>query len=202
VGRRKDMDAIARYFGDSYRALSEVDVLTFSLGLSLGLLAGLVPLYHNASLTIRLGFAGGPLVIALMLGALGRTGSLLWTLPYSANLTLRQLGLILFLSGIGTRAGFSFVATLQHGGGISILIAGALITCVVALLALWIGYRLLKIPMSQLMGILAGIQTQPAVLAFALEETGNELPNLGYAAAFPIALIMKIILAQVIVSML
>lgn len=202
VARREDMDAVARYFGDSYRALSEVDVLTFSLGLALGLLVGMIPLYQSGSLTIRLGFAGGPLVVALILGALGRSGPLLWTLPYSANLTLRQVGLVLFLAGIGTRAGFAFVSTLQQGGGGGILIAGIVITLSVALLTLWIGYRVLKIPMSLLMGMLAGLQTQPAVLGFALEETRNDLPNIGYAAVFPAALILKIILAQLLVSLL
>jgi len=202
VARREDMDAVAKFFGDSYRALSEVDVLTFNLGLALGLLVGMIPLYQNAGLTVRLGFAGGPLVVALVLGALGRSGPLLWTLPYSANLTLRQLGLVLFLAGIGTRSGFAFVSTLQQGGGLSIFIAGTIVTVVMTLVTLWVGYRLLKIPMSLLMGMMAGLQTQPAVLGYALEQTKNELPNIGYAAVFPGALILKIILAQVLLLLL
>ncbi len=202
VARREHMDTIAKFFGDSYRALSEIDILTFNLGLALGLLVGMIPLPLPGGVTIKLGFAGGPLVMALILGALNRTGPLVWNLPYNANLTLRQTGLVLFLAGIGTRAGYSFVSTLTQGGGLQIFLAGAAITLVVALLTLFIGYRVLKLPMGVLIGLLAGLQTQPAVLGFALEQSGNELPNVGYARVFPIALIAKIILAQFILGLL
>jgi putative transport protein len=202
VTHRQNIEAVARLFGDSYRTLSEIDMLTFSLGLGLGLLLGSVVFSLPGGVTLKLGFAGGPLVVALILGALGRTGPLIWSLPYSANLTLRQIGLILFLAGVGTRAGYAFLTTLTQGGGLYILGAGAVVTCVVALLTLWIGYWLLKIPMSLLSGMLAGLQTQPAVLGFALEQTGNDLPNIGYATVFPVATIAKILLAQVLLSLL
>ena len=202
VARRQDMDKIARFLGDSYRALSEIDVLTFSLGIAAGLLVGLIPIPLPGGLVFTLGFAGGPLVVALILGALGRTGPLVWSLPYSANLTLRQIGLIMFLAGVGTRAGYAFVSTFTQGGGIYLFIAGALITTLTALATLWIGYRLLKIPMSLLIGLVAGLQTQPAVLGFALEQTGNDLPNLGYASMFALAVIVKIIVAQLLVAFL
>lgn len=202
VARRQDMDKIARFVGDSYRALSEIDVLTFSLGIAAGLLVGLIPIPLPGGLVFTLGFAGGPLVVALILGALGRTGPLVWSLPYSANLTLRQIGLIMFLAGVGTRAGYAFVSTFTQGGGLYLFIAGAVITTLVALATLWIGYRLLKIPMSLLTGLLAGLQTQPAVLGFALEQTGNDLPNLGYASMFALAVIVKIIVAQLLVALL
>ena len=202
VARRQDMDKIARFMGNSYRALSEIDVLTFSLGIAAGLLVGLIPIPLPGGLVFTLGFAGGPLVVALILGALGRTGPLVWSLPYSANLTLRQIGLIMFLAGVGTRAGYAFVSTFTQGDGIYLFIAGAIITTLTALATLWIGYRLLKIPMSLLIGLLAGLQTQPAVLGFALEQTGNDLPNLGYASMFALAVIVKIIVAQLLVAFL
>jgi putative transport protein len=202
TARREDMDAISRFFGDSYRALSEIDVLSFSLGIGLGLLVGLIPIPLPGGLVFKLGFAGGPLLVALVLGALERTGPLVWTLPYSANLTLRQIGLIMFLAGVGTRAGYAFVSTFGQGGGISLFIAGTVITTLTALTTLWIGYRLLKISMSLLIGLLAGLQTQPAVLGFALEQTGNDLPNLGYARMFALAVIVKIIVAQLLVAFL
>jgi putative transport protein len=202
VARRQDMDTIARFMGDSYRALSEIDILTFSLGIAAGLLVGLIPIPLPGGLIFTLGFAGGPLVVALILGALGRTGPLVWSLPYSANLTLRQIGLIMFLAGVGTRAGYAFVSTFTQGGGIYLFIAGAIITTLTALATLWIGYKLLKIPMSLLIGLLAGLQTQPAVLGFALEQTGNDLPNLGYASMFALAVIVKIIVAQLLVAFL
>ena len=105
-----------------------------------------------------------------------------------ANLVLRQFGLIMFLAGVGTRAGYAFVSTFTQGGGIYLFIAGAIITTLTALATLWIGYRLLKIPMGMLTGMLSGLQTQPAVLGFSLEQSRNDLPNIGYATVYPIAL--------------
>jgi putative transport protein len=196
--QRADIPAVTAFFGDSYRALSEIDVLTFSLGLGLGLLLGLVPIPLPGGITLRLGLAGGPLLAALVLGARGRTGPMTWTLPYSANLTLRQAGLVLFLAGIGTRAGGAFFSTLHRADGVYILLAGAVITCSVAGFTLWVGHRVLKIPLSLLGGMLGGLQTQPAVLGFALEQAESELPNLGYATVYPTAIVLKIILAQVV----
>jgi putative transport protein len=188
------------FFGDSYRAASEVDILTFGLGLALGLLLGVVPFSLPGGLSFRLGFAGGPLIVALVLGTVGRTGGLAWQLPFSANVTLRQTGLVLFLAGIGTRAGTSFFRTISTGGGVSLLLAAAAVTFTTALLALVVGYRFLKIPMSVLTGMVAGIFTQPAVLGYSLETTKNEIPNLGYAAVYPAAMIAKIVLVQVLLA--
>ena len=196
--RRENMDAVVAFLGDSYRAVSEIDILSFSLGLALGLLVGLIPIPLPGGVSFKLGFAGGPLIVALILGARERTGPLVWSLPYSANMTLRQIGLVMFLAGIGTRSGYAFVTTFMQGGGLAIFIAGAMITCVAALSMLWLGYRLLKIPMSVLIGMLAGLQTQPAVLGFAIEQADNDLPNIGYATVYPIATIGKIVLAQLL----
>lgn len=202
VTHRERMGEVTAFFGDSYRAVSEVDILTFSLGLALGLLLGIVPIPLPGGVTFKLGFAGGPLIVALVLGTLGRSGGMVWSLPYSANMTLRQIGLVLFLAGIGTRAGYGFVSTLAKGGGLAIFAAGAVITCVTALTALFVGHRLLKIPMSILIGMVAGLQTQPAVLGYALEQTGNDLPNIGYASVYPVATIGKILLVQVLLTFL
>lgn len=200
--RRDRMETVSGFFGDSYRGVSEVDMLTFGLGLALGLLVGLIPIPLPGGGVIKLGLAGGPLIVAMILGTVGRTGPLVWSLPYSANMTLRQVGLILFLAGVGTRSGYAFVNTLTEGSGTAIFVAGAIITCGAALLTLWIGHRLLKIPMSLLTGMLAGLQTQPAVLGFALEQTRNDLPNIGYASVYPVATISKIVLAQVLLTIL
>lgn len=198
VTRRENMRALGAFFGDSYRALSEIDILSFSLGLALGLLVGLIPITLPGGISFKLGSAGGPLIVALILGTLERTGPMVWMLPYSANLTLRQFGLILFLAGIGTRAGYAFVTTLAQSGGVGLFAAGALITILTAFATLVIGYRVLKIPMGLLIGILAGLQTNPAVLGFATEQTENDLPNIGYTTVYPIATIAKILIAQFI----
>jgi putative transport protein len=201
VTRRENMGAVSAFFGDSYRALSEIDVLTFSLGMAAGLALGMVPIPLPSG-EIELGMAGGPLVVALVLGALERSGPLVWTLPYSANLTLRQFGLILFLAGIGTRAGYAFTSTLTDGGGLAMFAAGAVITFSVALLALIIGYRVMRVPMGVLLGMVAGVHTQPAVLGFALAQTRDDLPNIGYARVFPFASIIKIVIGQVLIAIL
>ena len=140
--------------------------------------------------------------MALILGALDRTGPLEWSLPYSANLTLRQLGLILFLAGVGTQAGNAFITTAPTRDGLALLAGGASITFATALATLWVGHRLMNIPMGLLSGMVSGIQTQPAALGFALEQSKDELPNIGYASVFPIATITKIIAGQIIVAML
>jgi putative transport protein len=198
ISDRERMDEVSAFFGDSYRAVSEVDILTFSLGLAVGLFVGTVPIPLPGDAELRLGFAGGPLLTALILGTLGRTGPMVWSLPYGANRTLRQIGLILFLAGVGTRAGYGFVTTFASEGGILLFAAGAVITCFTAIAMLWVGYRLLKIPMSLLVGMLAGLQTQSAVLGFAMEQTRNDLPTVGYASVYPVATISKIILAQLL----
>lgn len=202
VARREDIPALGRLFGDSYKALSEIDLLTFGLGLTLGVLLGLIPIPLPGGITFSLGMAGGPLLVGLVLGALRRTGPLVWSLPYSANLTLRQMGLILLLAGIGIRSGYTFVTTFGESGGVSIFVAGALITTITGFLMLLIGYKVLGIPYNLLLGMLAGMQTQPAVLGFATEQTENEIPNLGYALVFPIATVTKILFAQLLLTLL
>ncbi len=197
---RDRLERIAEFFGDSYRALAEVDIMGFSLGLALGLALGMVPIPLPGGTTLHLGFAGGPLVVGLILGARGFTGPVVWTVPYSATLTLRQIGLVLFLAGIGTRAGYSFYSTVSAAGGMRLLGAGAAITIAVVLLMLWAGHRLLRIPMSLLTGIVAGTQTQPAVLGFAVEQTRNDLPHVGYAEVYPLATIGKILVVQLLLG--
>ncbi|ABX04491.1 MAG TPA: transporter [Herpetosiphon sp.] len=198
IARRADIPQVSRFFGDSYRALSEVDILTFTLGLVLGLVVGSLVLPLPGGVSIKLGFAGGPLVVSLILGALDRTGPLVWNMPYSTNLTLRQIGIVMFLAGVGTRAGYDFVKFLFSSNGLLLFGVGAAITFSLAMLILTIGYKVLKIPMGILTGMLAGFQTQPALLSFALQQSNNELPNQGYAAVYPLALIIKIILAQLL----
>jgi len=194
------MEAVSAFFGDSYRALSEVNILTLSLGLALGLLIGLIPIPLPGGMHLSLGYAGGPLVVALILGAYERTGPLVWSLPYSANLTLRQLGLILFLAGIGTRAGSAVLTTFTEGNGLELMLIGAVVTGIITLVVLWVGYKLLRIPLSILIGTLAGLQTHPALLSFASEQTGNDIPAIGYTAIYPIAIIAKIIIVQLLLA--
>lgn len=198
VTERSRLDTVSHYFGDSYRALSEVDILAFSVGPALGLILGLLTLPLPGGIDLRLGIAGGPLIVALVLGYLGRTGPVVWVLPYGANLTLRQIGLLLFLAAIGTRAGWEFRSLLATGGGLMVVVAGAVLTCSVALAVIWFAYRIMRMPYALVGGVLAAVQTQPAVLGFALEQSRTDLPNLSYARLYPLALIAKILLAQIL----
>ncbi len=200
VAPRDKMDEIARYLGDSYKALSEIDVITFSLGIALGLAIGAVGVPLPGGAVFKLGAAGGPLVVGLLLGRVGRTGPVVWTLPYSANLTLRQVGLVLFLAGVGTRSGFAFISTLHQGGALPVVLAGTAVTITLSFTVLAVGYKVLQIPLSILVGMLSGAHTQPAALAFACEQTKNELPNVGYATVFPVAIVAKILAVQLILA--
>jgi putative transport protein len=191
---------VTAFFGDSYRDASEVDILTFGLGLALGLVLGIVPIPLPGGVRVSLGFAGGPLVVALVLGTLQRTGGMIWTLPFSANVALRQIGLILFLAGIGTRAGQGFVAAFSGGHGLALFAAGALITFAVALGTLAVACRVLRVPMSLAMGMVAGVHTQTAVLGYALEQSRSEVPNVGFASMYPAATLAKIVLVQLLVA--
>jgi putative transport protein len=152
---------------------------------------------------LKLGIAGGPLIVALLLGAINRVGKLVFVMPYSANHTVRQLGLVLFLAGIGTRSGYAFRDTITNSDdGLTFFVVGALVTLTVAFFFLFIGHQYLKIPFPRLAGMLSGLQTQPAVLAFVNEQAKSEQPNIGYSAVFPIATLAKIIFAQVLLTIL
>jgi putative transport protein len=199
VGPPRQLALAAQFLGDSYRSVSEVDLMTLGVGITLGILIGSIPIPFPGGVTFRLGVAGGPLLSALLLGALKRTGPLIWDMPYGANLTLRQIGLVIFLAGIGTRAGYTFVNTLIYGDGVRILLWGTLITVMMTLVVLWLGTKWFKLPFGFLAGLLAGMQTQPAVLGFVNEQYGDELPALGYATVYPLAMVVKIVLAQILV---
>jgi putative transport protein len=196
------MKEVSRYFGDSYRELGELNIASLSLGLALGLLVGALSIPLPGGGHFSIGFAGGPLVVGLLLGARRRTGPLVWQLPTAVNTSLRQIGLVLFLAGIGTRAGHSFASTITTGGGWLIL-GSALVLCLVtAFGVLLVGHKLLGLPMGVATGVLAGLSTQPATLVFASEQSGNGLPELGYATVFPAAMLTKILLAQLLLSVL
>ncbi len=201
VAFRERLGEVTRFFGDSLQSIAETDFLSLSLGIVLGVFVGLVPIPLPGGLKFKLGFAGGPLIVALILGRLQRTGPIRWVVPTSANLVLRQTGLVFFLAGIGSRAGYSFITTIK-GGGLTILAAGALVTSAATAAALLLAIKSFKLPMPAAMGMMSGLQTQPACLAYANQQTGGDQPNIWYATVYPAAMVMKILIAQVIVSLL
>ncbi len=199
VTRHENIQRITNLFGDSMKSLSETDFLSISLGIVIGVFAGMVPIPLPDGSTFSLGFAGGPLIVSLILGKLQRTGSVTWSMPFNANLVLRQIGLVFFLAGIGVKAGQGFGDTFQSEG-LLVIAAGALLTTVVSFFTLSIGYSYLRLPMSAVMGVMSAVSTQPASLAYANQQAKNDQPNVHYAMVYPASMITKIILAQMIVT--
>jgi len=199
VSKNEKIIALTKYFGDSVKALSETDFLSISAGIVAGVLLGSIPVPLPNGTVFKLGYAGGPLIVALILGRLHRTGNITWTLPFNANLVLRQVGLVLFLAVIGTKAGYAFGETLKTGG-LTVIAAGAFMTTAVTVAGILIGYKYLKMSMACVMGIVSAVGTQPACLGYAVQVAQNEQPNVAYATVYPASLIAKIILAQVLIS--
>ncbi len=195
IARKQDLKALSKFFGDSYYESSKVNLFSFGLGIAIGLIIGSIEFQLPGGLQFKLGFAGGPLLVGLVMSALRRTGPIVWTLPYSSNVTLRQLGLTLLLAVIGLQSGHSFMESLARIDGLNIFLAGTLLSMVTAFVSILVGYKLFKIPFSVLLGFMSN---QPAILEFASSMSKNRLPQIGYAIMFPISMIMKILYAQVL----
>ena len=199
VAPRERMGEVATALGDSERAAGELDPTGFALGLLMGLLLGVVAVPLPGGGTFELGMAGGPLVVGLILGRVQRTGPLLWALPFPTATALNQLGILLFLAYAGTNAGDDLVVALQTDQGAKILVAGLAVTAVAGAALVLLGPIVAAIAGPRLSGVIAGFQTQPAVLSFANERFGADpRVNLGYALAYPVAMIVKVLLAPLI----
>lgn len=202
VAPRAQMPAISSFFGDSYRALRELDVLSFSVGVAIGLALGAVDVPMPGGGSFSLGFAGGPLLVGLVLGAVGRTGPVVWQLPHSANLTLRQFGIVVFLAGIGVNAGQAFGETIVSREALGVLAVAVAVAAAGSAVTIAAGLVLLRLPVATLAGMVAGMQTQPAVLASAAERERSDTEiNVGYATVVPLAMIAKIVLAPVLLRL-
>jgi putative transport protein len=201
VARRESLREATRFLGDSIRGTAEMNFASLGLGLVLGALVGMVPIPIPGLGSLHLGFGGGPLVVALVLGHLERTGPFTWTMPTSAGLTLRQLGLLLFMAVVGINSGPGFVETFLKNGPL-FLVAGACVTLSVSIPALLIGYRLFRLPFAELLGFVAGIHTESAAVGFASRMISSEEPEISYSSVYPIALILKVVLVQVILRIL
>ncbi|WP_144413491.1 aspartate:alanine exchanger family transporter [Corynebacterium epidermidicanis] len=196
------LDRATRFFGDSYKKISDINLLPLLVGLTLGVVVGMIEFPLPGGSSLKLGNAGGPLLVSLVLGALGRTGPVVWQVPYGANLVLRGLGITLFLAGIGTTAGAGFAKALADPASLTVIGVGALLTCALSFLTLLVGHKVLRIPFGQTAGILAGIQTHPAVLSYASDQQNNELPAFGYTSVYPLSMVAKIVAAQVLLFVL
>ena len=192
------MALIAQELGDNERRVSEFHPRGFSIGLLLGLLLGLVPIPLPGIGTLELGSAGGPLLVGLVLGWRERTGPLVWQAPHGVSFTLRQLGSLLFFGMAGTSGGAALRRRIASGDGYLPFAGGLIITTLSAIALVLIG-RWKRLGPASTAGLVAGAQTQPAVLAFAAERTGDPRLDLTYALVLPAAMVTKIIAAQLLV---
>ncbi len=199
VGPVDRMGEVAAMLGDSDRSLGEVDAKGFALGLALGLLIGVIAVPLPGGGQVALGVGGGPLIAGLVLGTVSRTGPITWQVPHAANLTLRQLGILIFLGGVGIRSGATFADAVASATGAKLAI-GALVVSGCTALGAALLIRLVRTDPVTGAGQLSGFQTQPAVLAFASERSnGDDRVEAGYALVFPVAMVVKLVLVQLLI---
>ena len=198
VVERRTLEAVHAFLGDSDRKASELDVLSVGLGLVLGFALGLVTVPMPGGGSFSLGPAAGPLIVGMALGALRRTGPIVWSLPGGANTTVRQLGLLLFLAALGLTAGPEVATVLSsptawRAALLSVVVAA--ISCVVLLIAArWV----LDLSAPRAAGAVAGFLGQPAVLEAASSKVADERIETAYATLFAFSIVVKIALVPVI----
>ncbi|MBL7635253.1 MULTISPECIES: putative transporter [Atlantibacter] len=200
VGRPASIDAVAAEVGNAQQKLQQVQMLPVFIGIGLGVLLGSIPLFiPGFPAALRLGLAGGPLIMALILGRIGTIGKLYWFMPPSANLALRELGIVLFLSVVGLKSGGDFVDTLLAGSGVSWIAYGVLITAVPLITVGLLARIFARMNYLTLCGMLAGSMTDPPALAFAnnLHATSGAAA-LSYATVYPLVMFLRIITPQLL----
>lgn len=200
VGRPSSIDAVANIVGNAQQKLQQVQMLPVFIGVGLGVLLGSLPLYvPGFPAALKLGLAGGPLIMALILGRIGSVGKLYWFMPPSANLALRELGIVLFLAVVGLKSGGDFIETLTQGDGMSWIGYGILITGLPLLTVGILARMLAKMNYLTLCGMLAGSMTDPPALAFANNLHGTSgAAALSYATVYPLVMFLRIITPQLL----
>lgn len=185
------------HFGDTVKSAAEFSYVSVGFGMVLGVLLGLVPIPIPGLGTVTLGIGGGPLIVALILGRLRRTGPISWVMPLPANIVLRNFGLTLFLASVGINSGQAFVTTVASQGPLLLLIGAAVLLTTVAIVLL-VGHYVLKVPYDDLLGVASGATGNPAILVYASRMAPTERPDIGYAMIFPSATIVKVVAVQII----
>jgi putative transport protein len=203
VGEPGDIQRLAAELGDSPRDLNYPHLVPMFLGIGLGVLLGVWPItLPGAPVPVRFGLAGGPLLVALVLSRIGRVGPLVWYMPTSANFMLREVGLVLFLGSVGLRAGGHFVETVVDGPGLAWMGWAAVITLAPVLAVAVAARAALGINYLSLCGLLAGSMTDPPALSFATALNRSEAPALAYVTVYPLAIILRVVAAQILVLVL
>jgi putative transport protein len=200
VGEAADIARAGAELGDSPKSLNYPHLVPMFVGIALGILLGSWDFsLPGVPAPVRLGLAGGPLLVAILLSRIGRIGPLVWYMPLSANYVLREVGIVLFLSAVGLHAGDVFADTLLHGPGLYWMAGGALVTVVPLVAVAVIGRAVLRLNFLTLSGLLAGSMTDPPALAFANAVAGSEGPATAYATVYPATMILRVLAAQLFV---
>lgn len=203
VGESAQIDGVAAAVGNSNHALNSPQPIPFFLGIVLGVVVGSIPLaLPGLPAAVKLGLAGGPLVVAILLSRMANTGPLVWHLPANANLMLREVGITLFLAAVGLKSGEKFVEVLLGSGGWHWLLYGAVITAVPLLVVGMLARAWKKLNYAELCGLLAGSMTDPPALAFAQQTTGSDAPAVAYATVYPLVMLLRVFSAQLVVFLL
>jgi putative transport protein len=203
VGRDKDLDAAAKALGNSLKEMNETHFIPFFIGLVLGVALGTMPIaFPGMPQPVKLGLAGGPLVVALILGRVGRIGRQVWHMPVNTNLAFREFGISLFFAAVGLGAGSKFFATVFSATGLQWLAAGIVVTMLPLLVVGIFARVVLKMNFMDLSGLLAGSMTDPPALAFASNIAGSDAPTVGYATVYPLTTLMRILAAQILTILL
>lgn len=196
IAARESMPVLRKHFGDSIKSTSEFSYTSVGLGMSLGVLLGLLKIPLPWVGSFSLGLAGGPLLVALTLGRFGRIGSLSWHIPLSANITLRNFGLTIFLAAVGLNSGAPFVETVSSTG-FTLLWIGAAILLAAMLIIMFLGHYMFKLASDDLFGIISGAAGNAAILAYANRTLPSDRTDVAYATIFPSMTILKIICVQI-----
>jgi putative transport protein len=188
---------IRKHFGDTVKATAEFSYVSLGLGMVMGVLLGLIPIPIPGVGVVTLGIGGGPLIVALILGKLRRTGPMLWTMPLPANIVLRNFGLAMFLATVGVNAGQPFVRTVAESGFTMLFIGVAILLTTVAIVLL-VGHYIMRIPYDDLVGVASGATGNPAILVYSTKMAPTDRPDIGYAMIFPSMTLVKVIAVQIV----
>jgi putative transport protein len=200
VGAPDALKRLGTEFGDSLKKLDHPQVIPVFVGIALGVIVGSMPIsIPGIPAPVRLGLAGGPLLVAIILSRIGQIGPLTWYMPRSANFAVRELGIVLFLACVGLKAGDQFLVTLTRGDGLYWMACAALITALPILIVGFVGRLVLKTNYVALCGLLAGSMTDPPALQFANQMTGGEAPSVAYATVYPLTMLLRVVTAQLLV---
>ena len=198
VGDEDGLRNASLMLGNSVKALNETQFVPIFVGIALGILAGMLPIsFPGLPVPVKLGLAGGPLVLAILLGRLGHIGPLVWHMPASANLAFRELGITLFLACVGLKAGAPFFHTVFTAEGLWWIIGAACIAMIPLLAVALVGRAVLKLNFMTLSGLMAGSMTDPPALAFANAISKSDAPSVAYATVYPLTMLLRILTAQI-----